>query len=74
MDRIEVDALSLKAEVEAALQDFETWPDWAKELPIENSDRVMSEVLEHAKVVTPLREVRSGGNGNGGFAERQGSK
>lgn len=32
--------LSLKAEVGKAIHDFESWPQWAKDIPFENSDRV----------------------------------
>jgi hypothetical protein len=41
MGRVSVKNLSLKAEMGRAINDFDTWPQWAKDLPFENSDRVM---------------------------------
>lgn len=37
--------LGLKAEMGRAVRDFDTWPQWAKEIPFENSDRVMESIL-----------------------------
>lgn len=44
--------LSLKAEVGKAIQDFESWPQWAKEIPFENSDRVTE-----SRLVTDPRPI-----------------
>jgi hypothetical protein len=47
--------LSLKAEVGKAINDFESWPQWAKEIPFENSDRVTESrlVTESRSASTP---------------------
>jgi hypothetical protein len=41
MGQIRVSKLRLKTEMGRAATDFETWPSWAKEIPFENSDRVV---------------------------------
>lgn len=49
MDTDKIAMLSLKAEMKRAVEDFETWPEWAKEIPFENSDRIMeSRIAEDA--------------------------
>jgi hypothetical protein len=51
MGQIRAKNLGLKAQIGRAINDFDTWPEWAKALPFENSDRVMESRLS--------RETRS---------------
>jgi hypothetical protein len=41
MGQIRAKNLGLKDQIGRAINDFNTWPEWAKNIPFENSDRVM---------------------------------
>ena len=53
MSDIKIESLGIKAEMCRALEDFNTWPQWAKEIPFENSDQVMEKILIKANAVGP---------------------
>ncbi len=40
MGQIRAKDLGLKAQIGRAINDFDSWPEWAKKIPFENSDRV----------------------------------
>jgi hypothetical protein len=64
MGIVRVEDLELKAEVGRAMDDFETWPQWAKEIPFENSDRVME-----GRLSKDVRSRRGEEDGSGGEVE-----